>query len=864
MTCAKCGAALPEDARFCGECGQPRSVPSVEPPTVSIPVPASDPAPAMPPPSGPPPAPIAPEPAPTPVAETPPAAPAVPPPTAAPVESTWAPAPTPDPAARAPEATWAPASGMPPTGPPPTSPPEVPVYAGAATAPPGDGGRKRVPGAVKMVVGLVAVAVVVGVGLAVYLGLSGEGEGAGSPDEAVERVAASLDEDDILGVLASLDPEEVGPLVEVTETALQRSDELELLRSSDTGLRDLDIKLEDLQFTVEELRPEIARVTITGGSIGADFTAPDLGLAFASDDQANFTEAASTHGESALADLFTGEEGGGTDSTFVMTVKRDDGWYVSPFYTLAEFIRESEGYEQADFEASRGDVPGAESPQAAVEALVPAIEELDPEKAVTALPPGEFGFARDYLDSVMSGADLSSLAETRDDLQLEIADLQLADGEDLGDGRQKVEIQGLTYRFHDSDEETVTEVELSGTCADVRSEGEDPQHTCLTDFLAEDAELDPVLAELIPETLFVVAVEDDGQWYVSPMETLAAYLRFAVEKLDDSHLAAFGLVEPEESPLGESVDGELATPFRHSVRTFDLEDGATYLVGVDTPSDIDVGIEVFPVGGDAFGSGTGGAFSGVESPPTTGLFVADGTAYTAVISADRYSVEEDGWDAAVPYTYEITKVEPEGEITLGDPVEVELDAGGEALYEFAATGSQDIVIEVDGDATLAILDPTGYPVYPTIGEATTFYEEGMHLVLVSSAEGGTVTVTFDEAGASPTEGSVEPPESLDGIPEIDLGGVERVTLEEDHIADRIFIGTGRRLRVVAAADDGTFDPILSVFDEDLELIADSPGDASERRAEVVIDTQEGATYVMSVAGYNGVGGKVRLRVAEPE
>jgi hypothetical protein len=720
------------------------------------------------------------------------------------------------------------------------------------------------PRGLKVVIGIVAVAVIAGVGFAVYQGLTGDSEGAGSPDEAVQQVATSLDEDDIVGVLSGLDPDEVGPLVEVTESALQRSDDLELFRASDRGLEDLDIDVEDLAYSVELYHPDVARVTITAGSIGADFTAPDLGLAFAADDQATFSEAASSHGQTELRDLFTGDDGVGAAATFVMTVKRGDGWYVSPLYTLAEFIREDQGYGEPDYDASRGDVQGADSPQAAVEALVPAIEDLDPEAAVRALPPGEFGFARDYLDAVMHGADLSDLEQTRDDLQLQIEDLRLSDGEDLGRGRREVALDGFTYRFHDADDDLLTALRFEGTCAEVHTQGEEPEQKCLDDFLADDARLDPSLADLVPETLFVVAVQDQGGWYVSPMETLAAYLRYGLEKLDDDDLDAFGLVEPEATPVGDAVEGELATPFRHSVRTFDLEDGATYFARIETPADLDIDLEVAPVGADSFGAGTANAFTGLESSPTAGVFVADGTSYSAVISADWYSIEKDEWGSAVPYTYEIRKLEPEGKITVGDPIDLDLDPGGAALYEFESTGNQDIDVNVEGPAKLAILDPTGYPFYAVEGETTTFYEEGPHLVLVSSNKGGSVRLTFDEEGAIPTEASVEAPESLEGIPEIDLGAVARVNLQADHIVDRVFVGTGERLRIVAAGDDADFDPIMSVFDEDLELVADSAGDATERRAEVIINTREGVTYVMSVAGYNGIGGKVRLRVAPAE
>jgi hypothetical protein len=107
-----------------------------------------------------------------------------------------------------------------------------------------------------------------------------------------------------------------------------------------------------------------------------------------------------------------------------------------------------------------------------------------------------------------------------------------------------------------------------------------------------------------------------------------------------------------------------------------------------------------------------------------------------------------------------------------------------------------------------------------------------------------------------------PPESLDGIPEVEIGEVVRTTVDPDSIIDLVFVGTGGTVRVVAAGDDDTFDPVMTVFDESLVVVDSSTGDPDERRAELDIDTIEGVRYVVSVAAADGATGDVRVLVSE--
>lgn len=801
MNCVNCGASIVEGGRFCPSCGADQA------------------------------------------AAAPPAAPPTAPPPGPPVSPPVGPPPTP-------EYTYAPPPG---TAPQPEMPP---VVVPTVPVPP----KKGMPLVVKL--GLVVVVLVVVGGVAWYFmqGNSSEGTGAASPEEAVQNIATSLAADDIIGVMESLDPNEVGPLAEFADVALQKAGELDLMAVTENGLADLDVNVDNLKLSVEELHPQVARVTIDGGSIGADFTSPDLGLAFATEYGATTFEPEEMSGQSSLVDLYVDEEEAPAP-TYVIAVERDGGWYVSPLYTAAELLRETEGLDAADFTASREGVEGADSPVAAAQAMADGIEGVDPEAIVATLPPGELGVARDYLDSIMAEADLQELDDTRADTNLTVSDLKMTEGEDLGNGRKKVTIDSVTFSFDSDDGDDHTEVALDGLCARVTNDEDDPSSSCLADFLAEDG-LDPILADLVPEKLFVVAVEDEGGWYVSPIETTAAYLSHAVENLTDEHLAAIGLVDPQPLAVGEPVTGELANAYRRNAYTFDLVDQQLYVATIAS-EDAALRAAFHPVGEDSYSSGGTRAYNqSIGDTDGASVFVAEGTAYAGSVSADYYFDDPDLPTGALGYTIEISEVETAGSIESGDEIEVDLAAGESVAYSFDSSGEEMLPLTVDGDAAVTLLGPDGYDLYPDLSEPIDFYQTGTYTIVVTGAEDGAVTITLDEPESDDpeVEPMIDPPESLDDIPEIEIGALEQLTLDEDEIVDFLLEGNGNDLTLVVAGDDAVFDPIVSVFNSDLEAVVESPGDPEERRVELVIPTEEGEMYVISIAGFEGVGGDVRVRV----
>ncbi|NLV54699.1 MAG: hypothetical protein GXY13_03700 [Acidimicrobiales bacterium] len=198
----------------------------------------------------------------------------------------------------------------------------------------------------------------------------------------------------------------------------------------------------------------------------------------------------------------------------------------------------------AVFRAVRGDGGGASSPEAAVRQLAEAVEAEDPIALLDVIEPDE----AEALGEVYRAAadrsadlDLSPAEDTFGGVDVELTSLRY-EVDELGDGAARVSIIGGrgTIGFDPG--------AFGGLTRDVverESDGDGPDSIDLdVDDLAatpDDSDDD----EIPP---FLVAVERDGGWYVSPLHTAAQY---AVEVLG---LDAPDLPTPEAGVGADSPD----------------------------------------------------------------------------------------------------------------------------------------------------------------------------------------------------------------------------------------------------------------------------------------------------------------------
>jgi hypothetical protein len=441
------------------------------------------------------------------------------------------------------------------------------------------------------------VAVMAGAGaLAVFVVSDGDTAGAASPDAAVTELAAALRSEDLLEVIAVIDPAEV-PAIQAGIDEGRRgaeqegaiSDELLLER-----LQGIDSAFSDQAFDTEELAPDLAVVTPLGGSASTTSDPADVHIA---------------------------------------TVKRDGRWFVSLQYSIAESIRRRSG---SPFPTDPPVVPvGAAGPEAAAEAFYRHLLDGDAAGLATTFAPGEgdalLRYASLWVPALQDRFDEARLPG--DEQTLSGVELQVDRSGDRATVRVTAFVlEGTIDRGHHSTDGGAEPAPSGAVPVPVRLEW---RNGCLTvtgadaaDVLsiASDAETEQVATDVwrqcrpnrpasllgiaagtLPPSAFMAlpslaVAEIDGSWYVSPLGTVADEIIDAVDPATDGGTLF-------DTPLGSILYG---------VDRSTLEDGA-----IGLPLD-----ETVPACRDLFAADTAGIVVGVLERPDPGALRACAEALT--------------------------------------------------------------------------------------------------------------------------------------------------------------------------------------------------------------------------------------------
>jgi hypothetical protein len=424
---------------------------------------------------------------------------------------------------------------------------------------------------------LVAAGVVIlgGVGWSVTRGLSGESGGASDPEAAVRALAEALDREDPTGVAAALVPDEVRSLSEVLRVMERRAQGLELAGESD-AFAGIDIQVEGLRLSVDELSDTAARVDIDDGrgrwtirrdELGTRLRAVDMETSYSGGidrDELVWEGWVYSDFDERLVEV----------EPFLIVVKRDGGWYVSPFLTgmawLAEVLEVSDGDYRSDLDARAS----AETPEEAVASLFDTIDLLDPEETLRYLPSGEFALLHIYRDAIEDYVD--EFVAPSEGFVLDVDRHELV-VQDLSGGRKMVTIEGASGIFETTDWDGRVESyswELEGLCLEWTSRsGERGGEGCLSDSHTGAA----LLGALGIDAPFVVVERDRGGWVVSPMATIVQYGDEILSDLSDAWilrllgLRALAPVDAEITP-GQAVEGVL-NDAGFAVVEVDLQEG---------------------------------------------------------------------------------------------------------------------------------------------------------------------------------------------------------------------------------------------------------------------------------------------------
>lgn len=442
---------------------------------------------------------------------------------------------------------------------PGASSPVAPIPAEpGATAPTAASGKssKRRP----VLVALAACAVVA-IGLAAIFAVRQFNDesagGAGSPEELADQMMASMEGEDVLGLVDLMLPGERESLGEPMIDTVAELQRLEILSSDlDLGALDgFDVVIEQHTTEVEQLGVDDivmlhmsadALVTIDGDEIpmGALIT-----------DRLSEDELAEMRGSSVTES--------DTLEMSMAAVEHDGAWYLSLLYTAAEAARTEAAVGAAPSEGI-GAV-GADSPEGVVDLFAEHLAALDVRGMLQMLDPAEAEALQRYAPLFLADAE-QAIAEESDGVEIRLTE---TDVRVEGDGSARtlfVDAATIEASYGDdsvrfSFEDDCITVDYAGP------NGSESAETCL------DPEATSSMEEMtgvdVPESVeaFVTAFteafsdmeavglevrERDGQWYVSPIATGSEAMLAVLRALDRDELDE--LIDLGTAAVGDFFD----------------------------------------------------------------------------------------------------------------------------------------------------------------------------------------------------------------------------------------------------------------------------------------------------------------------
>ena len=425
--------------------------------------------------------------------------------------------------------TTMPAGGPPPDWPGPGQQQPQPGYGGQgsgygpAQPPPGYQAPPRRKGPI--IIAVVAVlAVVVGGGLGLYFWLNNGRGGAETPVAAVRLLANDLASDNYLDAFSRLHPAEATLFTDANSVITDELERLEILKpGADLGIG--SIQISDLvvdDAAAEQVRENVVINKVTGGTITFDQSDLPFTDAFA---QRAFPNGMAPAGQPTVVNL-ADEVNRTGEPIRLASVQVDGEWYVSLFYTAADYILQDEGLA---WPTTSVPANGAVTPEDALKETVQAALDGDVNRLVELADPSELQVIHDLGPTIIAesgggeptGARLVELDTTESDVRGHTG---------LGLDRVVVEADG----------QQVT-VERAGDCVNVTVDGS-AQQFCSADLVNLVGETgDPTLQRVLPRLVDalldvqVITTEVDGKHYVSPGQTLISF-----------YATGLGALEPQD------------------------------------------------------------------------------------------------------------------------------------------------------------------------------------------------------------------------------------------------------------------------------------------------------------------------------
>jgi hypothetical protein len=393
------------------------------------------------------------------------------------------------------------------------------------------------------------IAALVGVGALAVTAMFGSG-GAGSPEGAVRQLADAVSNKDALAAVDVLVPSEVRSMRQSVKNATERAAELQIVDEASKPLEGVDLSVDHLALRTEPLADGYAKVIITSGEISASTHRGQLSALL----QKATRNGEDGQGSADLAHLADSSE----LPTFVVVVRQDGGWYVSPAYTTLEYIREVNHYPAAEFGSANAAALGAATPEDAVQDALHAWQSANWDRLIALAPPDELPLYdyRAMIDAAATDTEvdftidhLSTTATTSGDTG--IVKLEASGTTGSGSDRGKWQVGGSCPSF--------TASFSDNTLSDGSSDGGN-RSLCLSGDLAGTLPFGLWAGTSTygntDGPVSIAVVREDGRWFVSPVTTLLDVVDATVRKFDQRSVYSLLGLAYELPPDGTITLGE--------------------------------------------------------------------------------------------------------------------------------------------------------------------------------------------------------------------------------------------------------------------------------------------------------------------
>jgi hypothetical protein len=453
-----------------------------------------------------------------------------------------------------PGSTWTPGTAGP-MAPPQATPMEVP------TAAPAKASRKR-----WIAIGGAGALLAAGTFAIVSMTGGAAKGGADSPEQAIQGMVDSINNEDMIGAMDFVLPGERRVLKDPMIDMVNELTRIEVL--SDKAKLDkvagFDIEI-DIDFVeVDEVADDISTISLTGTTkVTVDKSIVPIGDLLVDE---------AMDGEQPTGTETTESAFGGDDNPEqkFAVVQRDGRWYVSMFFSIAEAARDGRDVPTAE-EAIKP--IGADSPEGAVENMFDAIEETDLETMIAVLNPDEAEALQRYAPIFLQdGQDMVDEAISDGGVKIRITDTEFK-AETDGD-RARVSVVKLTAEAA-ADGESARFV-LADGCATIEVPDSEPQKSCADDANTQLEDMGLGSLSTLSKDSQITVSRVDGKWYVSPVGTVLDAMLTVLREIDRKDIEKFindfeGIGEFDDV-FGTSVDEQFPADEFPIDETFDTLD----------------------------------------------------------------------------------------------------------------------------------------------------------------------------------------------------------------------------------------------------------------------------------------------------